>query len=295
MIFYLVIFIGILAVSLAATLIKLCAAPAMVIATYRMLIASAFFVATGLVRRVNPLARFSKRDFLLAATSGLFLCLHFGTWITSLQYISVANSVVLIATTPVFVGLGAIIFLKEKPTKFLLTGILFTTLGTVIVSFQGLVAATENALLGNVLALIGAFGAAGYYLLGRELRARINTFSYVTVVYSITALFLLLITLQMELPLTGYGGDIYLLLFLIAFVPQVIGHTSFNWALQHVSAATVAVISLGEPLAAPVLAFFILGEEMTTIQLMGGLSILTGVIFALRGEFLQSTAAKSFG
>ncbi|MFQ5708262.1 MAG: DMT family transporter [bacterium] len=280
---YPVLFLGVIAISFASILIKFCQAPAMVIASYRMSFATLFFAVTAGVRRVNPLASFCRRDLFFALLSGLFLCLHFATWITSLKYTSVASSVVLVATAPVFVALASFIFLKQKPTILVLVSIFITILGAFILSIENL-ATGENLFLGDLLALVGAIGAAGYYLVGRELRARIDTVAYVSVVYFATALFLVIITMTLRFPFFEYPPKVFLLLFLIAFVPQVLGHTSFNWALKYVSASLVTIVTLGEPIGASILAYFLLGEKMSVLQLFGGLLILTGVASAILAE-----------
>ncbi|NIR49833.1 DMT family transporter [candidate division KSB1 bacterium] len=280
---YFILLVGILAVSSASILIKLCDAPSMVIASYRLTISSLVFVAMAGIKRVNPVSAFSQRDLLFAAASGLFLCLHFATWITSLNYTSVANSVVLVSTTPIFVAIGSLLFLKEKISKLQLLGISLTVIGGVVLGSEFSVDA-QTSMFGNALALMGAVGGAGYFLLGRELRARIDTLDYVTVVYATTAVLMIVITSFFDVSFVGYTFEIYLLLILIALVPQVIGHTSFNWALKYVSATMVAVITLGEPIGASILAFFILDEKLTAFQMIGGMLILTGVAVAIRGE-----------
>ncbi len=280
---YLVLLIGIIAVSFASLLIKLCDAPALVIAAYRLAISSVFFLAVAGFKRVNPFPVFSRRDFLLAVVSGLFLCLHFSTWITSLKYTSVANSVVLVSTNPIFVALGSFIFLKEKISRLQVGGILLTILGTFILSSSRSGSAEHDA-LGNSLALMGAVGGAGYFLLGRHLRSRVDTLSYVSVVYSSTAVFLILITMSLNFSFLGYEPRIYGLFILIALVPQVIGHTSFNFALKYLSAIMVSVATLGEPIGASLLAFLLLGEKITAFQAIGGSLILIGVALAMRGE-----------
>ena len=288
---YLILGVGIIAISSASILIKLCAAPSMVIAMYRLAFASLFFITTAGVKKNNPLQDFHKKDLGLAFFSALFLCVHFAAWITSLSYTSVASSVVLVSTSPVFVAIGSIFFLKEKPGKLLIWGIAITLIGAVILSYREL-GVGKNSLFGNALALAGAIGIAGHYLIGKVLRARIDTFSYVTVVYSITALFLILISGFLRNSFFDYNANTYLLFFLIAFVPQVIGHTTLNWALKLFSAATVAVITLSEPIGASILAFFLLGEKINGMQCLGGLVILTGVAFALRGEINHNRSAS---
>lgn len=283
MVFFLIISAGIVAISFSSILIKLCPAPAMVIASYRLGFASLFFGVFCGARRKNPLAKFGRRDLLLAAASGFFLSIHFSAWITSLKYTSVASSVVLVATTPVFVGLSSVLFLREKLSPLLLLGIVLTFLGAVIIGANDF-NANQSSTFGNVLALVGALGGTGYLIIGRELRRRIDTTDYVTIVYSITAVLLFATTFLFDFDLLNYEARIFGLLFLIAFVPQVIGHTSFNWALQHASAATVSVLTLGEPIGASILAYLFLGEKITAIELIGGTIILIGVGLALRGE-----------
>lgn len=283
---YLVLLIGILAVSGASILIKLCDAPAMVIASYRLTLSALFFLGVSAAKKHNPIAAFERSDIRLALLSGLFLCLHFATWITSLKFTSVANSVMLVSTAPIFVALGSFLILKEKISSLVIAGIAIAVSGMVALSFNHSEVA-ENAGLGNLLALLGAVGGAGYFLIGRKLRARIDTLTYVSVVYSVTAIFLVVITFTLNLNFVGYEPKIYLLLLLIALAPQVIGHTSFNWALKYVSATMVALVTLGEPIGASVLAFFVLGEKITAFQVIGGSLILIGVGLALWSESTQ--------
>lgn len=276
--------IGVIALSFASILIKLCDAPAMVIASYRLTFAAFFFIASARLRKRNPFSLFSRRDWLIAGLSSLFLSLHFATWITSLKYTTVAISVVLVSTAPIFVALGSVIFLRERPQKWMIAGIGVTLVGCIIMSSVNFEAIGEHALGGSLLALVGAVGGAGYFLAGRELRSRIDTLTYVVVVYSLTAVQLLLVTLLIQEPVFGYDLTIYVLFILIAFVPQVIGHTTLNWALKRLSATAVSVTALGEPIGATILAFMILGEKITIIQAMGGILILTGVALTLRVE-----------
>jgi len=282
--------VGVIALSFASILIKLCDAPAIVIASYRLTFAAFFFIVSAGVRKRNPFSSLSKRDWLIAGLSSLFLSLHFATWITSLKYTTVAISVVLVSTAPIFVALGSIIVLREQPQKWMIAGIGVTLLGCIIMSSVDFEAIGEYALGGSLLALAGAIGGAGYFLAGRELRSRIDTITYVVVVYSLTAVQLLIVTLLMGEPLFGYDLTIYVLFVLIAFVPQVIGHTTLNWALKRLSATAVAVTALGEPIGATILAFLILGEKITVIQAIGGILILAGVALTLR---VETRASKS--
>ncbi|MFQ5640747.1 MAG: DMT family transporter [bacterium] len=280
----LVLLIGIIAVSSSSILIRLCDAPALVIAAYRLTIASFFFLATSKLKKNQLFTGITRRDSVLAMLSGFFLSIHFAAWITSLEYTSVASSVVLVSTTPVFVALGSVFFLKEKLGKILVYGITGTVLGAGILGASGTAGGPEfHSWIGNALALLGAVGMAGYLLCGRRLRSEVTTLTYVALVYSAAAVIMVLVTFLFKLNMLAFSSKTYLLLVLIAIFPQIIGHTSFNWALKFVSATVIAVVTLGEPIGASIMAFFIFGETLTAFQTIGGILILMGVALAIRG------------
>ena len=288
---YLILLFGVVAVSSASILIRLCDAPPLSIAAYRLVLAAAFFWIAGLLRTDSKgSGRLQRGDLFWAALSGTFLSIHFATWITSLRYTTVASSVVLVSTAPMFVALGSAWLLKERLSRLMWAGILVSTVGAVVVGGTDFGGGTDP-LFGDALALAGAVAGAGYLLLGRRLRKRLGTLAYVRLVYGAAAVWLLIAALVSGSPLSGFSPRTYLLLFLIAFVPQVIGHTSFNWALRHVSAALVAATILGEPVGASLLAYFILDEPLTEARLLGGVLILTGVGVTLRGESAASVPA----
>ncbi len=275
--------IGLIAISFASIFIKLCDAPSLVIAAYRLGIASIFYIGFTRIRYGPILSVYSKSQLKIVLLSGVFLTIHFATWITSLKFTSVASSVVLVESGPIFVAIGSYIFLREKPSKLMLLGILMAFIGTIIVSVHDF-SLDKNSLVGNLLAIAGAIGVAGYLLAGRKLRASIDTFRYVTMVYSVAAILLILLAIMSGNSLVGYTSKTYLLLFAIAMIPQVIGHTSLNWALKYFSATAVAVIILGEPIGASILALVILGETLSAVKIIGGFIILTGVIIAILSE-----------
>lgn len=274
---------GLIAVSVASIFIKLCAAPALIIAAYRLIIASTFYVGLTRIRKGAILSTFNKSSFRMAVISSLFLTLHFSTWISSLKFTSVASSVLLVQSTPIFVAAGSVIFLKEKPMLLTVIGATIALAGSVIIGLYDF-SMEQTSLTGNLLAVGGAVGAAGYILAGRKSRATIDTLRYVTVVYSLTAVFLLLIALASRAPFFDYDGRTFVLLFAIAIFPQIFGHTSFNWALKYINATTVSIILLGEPIGASLLAYFILGETLTLIKILGGMVILIGVTVVLVSE-----------
>jgi drug/metabolite transporter (DMT)-like permease len=272
---------GVAAMSSASILIRLCGAPVLSIAAYRLALASlAFMIGAGFKRR-------EREPFLVpnrwTVASGLFLAVHFAAWIQSLRLTSVASSVLLVQMAPIFVAIASALWLSEKPSGLQGMGILLATIGTLATAGLDFAAGTKP-LLGDALALVGALGAAGYWIFGRIARRQLSTAAYVRTVYAISAVVLGAVAVAAGAPLAGFSRRDMLLLLLIALVPQCIGHTTFNWALRHLSATAVSVFALGEPVGAAVLAFFILHERPPAPNLVGALAVLAGIYLALRGE-----------
>jgi drug/metabolite transporter (DMT)-like permease len=276
---YLLLPIGIVAISTASIFIKLCDAPALVIAAYRMTLASLLLLPFAGYQKVWKGWNGSELRWLIL--SGIFLALHFAFWIASLKFTSVASSVVLVSTNPLFVGLGAWLFLKEPLGWNLIVGIALSFLGSGLISF-GDVALSKEALMGDGLALLGAITASGYLLVGRKMRRGQDLLSYIFPVYSAGAIVLIIISLTFQKPFFGYSSSTYLFLFLLALIPQLIGHTTFNWALKYLPASLVAIAILGEPVGSTILAFFILGEGLTPFKIVGGVLIFAGILIALK-------------
>lgn len=267
-------------VSFAATLIRLAEAPPLVIAAYRLGIASLAMspLSLGLSREWRRLGR---REIGLGLVSGIFLALHFAFWITSLDYTSVASSVVLVTTTPLFAALGSRLLGQDRLRPGILVGILISLGGSLVIGYGGL-ALGWRPLLGDVLALLGAVAAAGYFLIGRHLRPGLSLLGYISLVYTTAALALVLMALGWGESLAGYPGRAYLMFLLLALGPQLLGHTAFNWALGYLSATLVTVAILGEPVAATFIAYLVLGEAPTLAEVGGGALILAGIYLALR-------------
>jgi drug/metabolite transporter (DMT)-like permease len=271
--------IGIFAISTASIFIKLCEAPALIIATYRMMLASLMLMPFACYKRTWR--GWEKKEWIWFPLSGFFLSLHFAFWIASLKYTSVASSVVLVTTHPLFVGIGSWLFLKEQMGMKLVLGIVLSLLGSGLISYGDMVWSKE-ALMGDGYALLGAIAASGYLLIGRKGRKDQDLFSYIFPVYSTSGLVLIIFSLLFQEPFFGYSTTTYLFMFLLALVPQLIGHTTFNWSLRYFSASMVAISILGEPIGATILAYLILGEELTILKVLGGISIFAGILVALR-------------
>ena len=276
---YLLLPIGMIAISTASIFIKLCDAPVLTIASYRMILASLMLTPFACYKK--PWREWERKEIKWFLLSGLFLSLHFAFWIGSLKYTSVASSVILVTTHPIFVGIGGWLFLKERIEMNLVAGIALSVLGCGLVA-AGDMSFSKGALIGDGFALLGAVAASGYLLLGRKLRKDQDLFSYIFPVYSTAGLILTLLSLIFQEPFFGYSTTTYAYLFLLALIPQLIGHTTFNWVLKYLPASMVAITILGEPIGSTILAYLILKEGLTTWKVLGGMLILSGIFIALR-------------
>lgn len=270
-------------ISAAAIIIKQAQeASALVIATVRLVIASSLLIPTSLVLRRDALSQLTMRDIAYALLSGVFLSLHFLTWISSLEYTSVASSVVLVATNPIFVGIGAVIFLNERIPRLLVIGIGVSLLGTGIIGADDFHQGGTSVLYGDLLAVMGAMTHSGYLLIGQRLRAKMDTLTYITLVYGSAAAVLLLGALATGASVSGLSSYTWLMMILLALGPQLLGHTAYNWSLKFVTATVVAVMILAEPIGAAVLAYVLLGEGVTLLKIAGGLVVLVGIYLSIR-------------
>ena len=288
-----VLLMGATAPSFAAIFIRLADAPPLVIAAGRLTLASLIVAPVGLLRCWPELKALERRDLLWATFSGLFLTLHFAFWIASLEHTSVASSVVFVATSPLFVAVASHLFTQDKLSRLMLIGVLLAVLGAIVIGWDDLDLA-GTALWGDFLAILGAAMAAGCFMAGRGLRPKISLLAYVTVVYSIGAVGALLLVGFARQPLTGYSTNTYVMFLLLAIVPQIIGHSSLNWALRYISATAVGVTTLGEPVGSIILACLILMETPSLVKVGGAALILLGVYLSMREEErAQRTAVQA--
>ncbi|GEJ56314.1 DMT family transporter [Anaeromyxobacter diazotrophicus] len=275
--------LGVLSVSWAAILVRLADAPALAVAAWRLVLAGAAALAFALLRRRAELGALDRRALGLLAGAGLALALHFATWVSSLRLTSVASSVALVTTQPVWVALLSRALLGERIAPRVAGGIALAVAGGAAMA-GGDLALGPRALAGDALALAGAVAAALYFVAGRRVRARLSLGAYVGVVYPAAALGLLALALAAGTPLAGYGARTWAALALLAVVPQLLGHSLLNWSLRWLSGTFVAVTILAEPVMSTVLAIPVLGERPTATQLVGGLVLLGGVVLAASGE-----------
>jgi len=282
---YLALALGVFMASWASILVRWANTDrALVVAAGRMVLTSLILtpvaLATGVPRQLRALG---WKGLLLALLSGLALAVHFAAWFFSLLMTTVASSVVLMSTHPLFVALGSRFILRERITRLTLLGVSLSLAGTILVGY-GDFGLSQRRLLGDLLALVGGLMAAAYFLLGRRLRQRLSVLAYIWPVYSTAALVLLVTCLVTRQPFLGYAPVTYWMIVLLAVGPQILGHSSLNYALEHLSATFVTVAVLGEPLGSSLFAYLFLNETPRWTALAGGALILGGIVLAGRGE-----------
>jgi drug/metabolite transporter (DMT)-like permease len=284
--FYIVLACGIIGVSTGSIFARLADAPALVTAAYRLGLASAILVPLAAWKARGELRSLSFRDYRLAVFSGFFLALHFATWISSLDYTAIANSVVLVNTIPLWVGLLGPLFTKDRLRAATVISIGVSVIGAGIIGF-GDFASGSDALRGDLLAVAGAICAAVYLLFGRNLRRKLSLLSYVAVCYGSAAVILWLIVIFLNLPVTGYSTQTVAAFWAMALISQICGHSSYNWALKWLSTGFVAVALLGEPIGSTIMAYIIFDEGLTWGKFIGGILIMSAIYIAAVGERKQ--------
>jgi drug/metabolite transporter (DMT)-like permease len=291
--------IGVLTVSTAAIFIRLGqeeSTPSLVLAAARLCVASVTLTPFILRRHRQELRDLQPGDLRWALVSGIVLGLHFATWITSLEYTAVVNSVVLVSTAPLWVALLAPLLLSEKLGRWTVVGLVLALSGGILVGLSGEAGeppTRHDPLLGNGLALIGAIMAAFYFMIGRRLRARLSLMLYIWLVYSVAAIILVVVVVVSGQQVAGLPGKAYLWMLLMGLVPQLIGHSSFNYALGFLSAAYVSLVVLGEPIGSGLLAIIFLDEWPVWLQLVGSALILVGIAAASKEQHPKDVSSES--
>jgi len=258
-----------------------------VIAFYRMAIATALLLPGALALRRRELAALTRREIAMLILGGFCLAVHFGAWITSLRYIPIATSVVLVNTHPLFVAIASYVFLGEKPTRQVIAGTVVGLMGMAIISADAF-ADLRLALLGDGLAVLGALAVVGYFIVGRKVRARISLLGYATPLYAVCSGFLLCWVIAGGESLFPYRATVWFYLVALAVVPTLVGHTVFNWALKHVAPSAVSITFLAEPLVASVLAFVFFAQQPPASTLKGGALVLAGVYLTTASRRIES-------
>jgi len=277
---------GIVAISCASVFIRLAQAqgmPALSIAAWRLAVACGVLLPWAMIRCRGEIRSIPLKEWGLLGASGVCLGLHFATWIASLDYTSVASSVVLVSLGPVFVGAGSWVLLGERIGPATVAGLALATLGSVVIGWGDFGHGGDH-LFGDLLALAGALFVAAYLMIGRRARGHLSLTAYIAVVYGVAMVVLLAVVGASGQPMLGFTPYAYEWAAALGLIPQLVGHSTLNWALRYLSATLVSVVTLAEPVGSSLLAYLVLRESVTPATALGGMVVLAGIGLVSRAE-----------
>ena len=272
---FLVLAIALAAVSFGSIFARLAEAAPLAIAAWRMGLAALIVIPVGLAARSGA-ERLDLRHAALAAIAGLFLALHFATWIASLDYTSIARSVLLVSTAPIWVAILQFVTGRGAPPLRTVLALLLAAGGVAIASSGH--DYREGVMTGDLLAVAGAIAMASYLLLSQKAQSRLPFRRYLAIAYGSAAAILWLAVTFTGTTAGGFNATTWWALAGMAAISQLIGHSGYNWSLRHLSPLFVAVVLVGEPVLASLLGWWLLGEGLDWQTGAGGLLILAGIL-----------------
>lgn len=308
---YVMLLIGTMAISFAPILVRLAqdeGVPSLMIAASRLMLAAITLTPIVLRQHWERIRRLTRRELGLALLSGTFLALHFASWVTSLEYTSVLISVVFVTSSPLWVAILEFVFLKAKLSRQIIIGLVVAVVGGLLIGFAGQLASTEalveidqeREFIGGILSLVGAVAMAVYLIIGRNLqrddptgkREKLSVIPYIWLVYGTAGLILLSWSLAIGIPVTGYSGSAYIWIIAMTVFPQLLGHSSLNYAVAYLPATVVSMVTQLEPIGSAILAYILFAELPLPLQIVGSIIIVFGVMLA---NFRQSSSKQIQG
>lgn len=281
----LVVAIAVVFTSLSAIFVRLTSAPPLVIAAFRMLFSTVLLLPASIRNRAGEWSSITPKDIAVSVAGGVFLAVHFATWISSLSYTSVASATVLVNTQPVFLAVAAWIILRERLSVGEAAAIVGAIGGSAVLAGVG---GSGSELTGDGLALTGAIAMAGYMIVGRFVRRRMGVLPYTVTVYGSAAVLLSITSVVAGHPLAGYPATDYLLFGAMAVFCTLLGHSLMNWALAYLDATFIGTAFLGEPVIASALAALLFAEYPTVATVVGGAIILVSLYAFTRFAAMRS-------
>jgi drug/metabolite transporter (DMT)-like permease len=273
---FVVLAVALLAVGHAAIFVRLADAHPFAIAAWRLAIATAVLLPFALPGLVRALPRFDRGEARVLAGAALFLAVHFATWIASLDHTSIANSVVLVTLTPVWLALWSVVGRRVHPGAATLGAVALAIAGTAIIGW-GSFRIGGDTLYGDGLALAGGAAFAAYLLCAQSLRRTLDLLPFATLVYGGAAVLLWLLVLALAVPAGGFTGETWAAIVALALVSQIVGHSGFNWAVRSVAPTVLALTILFEPVLASLLGWLWFGEGFGVETAVGGALTLVAI------------------
>ena len=284
---YLLLLFGIVCISWSAILVKLAGISGFGSGFYRMLFGTLFILPLWLYFK-KPITNWYEVKIALIC-GALFAC-DIALWNTSIMLSKATISTLLANLAPVWVGLGALFFLKEKPNKVFWIGTIISIVGVaLIIGFQEISSSTLN--LGNILAIIASVFYGAYLLTVRKGRSQLDTFSFTTISMISSTVVLGIICLVTSTPLTGFSSQTWISLVVLGLIPQVAGWLAINQALGHIKPTVASVSLLSQTVFTALFSLPMLGEMLTIREISGGAIVLVG-IYLVNGRRKPPTPRK---
>jgi drug/metabolite transporter (DMT)-like permease len=287
---------GVLAMASSSIFIRYAQAEgvsSLVIGMSRLVIAAVILSPVVWARHRPDLARLRRSDFLWAVAAGFFLAIHFAAWVSSLEYTTVLVSTVIVTASPVWVALMEFFFLGKAPTRLMIIGLVIALIGGVVIAAGSAGADTtvsgaeqdnSRQIIGILLSLLGSVAVAAYFTLGKKVRTVLPVIPYIWLVYGCGGLFMIVLVAASGASITGFPPIAYVWLLCCAIFPQLIGHSSLNYAVGYLPATLVSMITQLEPIGSAILAFILFQEFPGVIAILGSVVLLAGVSVASYGD-----------
>ena len=274
--------LAVVGVSLSAPLTAMVTAPMLALAFWRNAAGAAVLLPVLLTSERSTLTGLRWRDLRSSVVAGLFLAAHFAAWLPSLSMTTVAASVALVTTTPIWTALAARVSGVRLPAA-VWWGLLLAFAGVVLIVGVDVTVSLE-ALAGDGLAVLGAICAGGYVLAGAQARQRLATSAYAVVCYSVCAVVLAVAALIVDVPLSGFSARDWWLIAAITFVAQLLGHTLLNLVLHSVGPTVVSLAVLLEVPGSLIVALVLLQQAPPLLALPGMAAVVAGVALVVRAS-----------
>ncbi|PEE40641.1 DMT family transporter [Bacillus pseudomycoides] len=274
--------VSIIAISFAAVFVKMSSAPSSILSMYRLWIIVLFMLPIVWKKR-EEFRRIQKRDWYFLIGSGFFLALHFLLWFASLKFTTVASSTIILALQPIVSLVGGFFLFKERTTYSAIATMGIAILGVMCIGWGDL-GLSREAIFGDILSFLSVIAVVGYLFIGQTTVKKVSHWIYSFTVFAFAGIFIAIYNVVMNVPFTGYSTWDWWIFILLAIVPTA-SHMINNWLLNYVNATTISMSILGEPVGASILAFFLLGEKLNSMQVIGSVLVLCGVsIFLLQQQ-----------
>lgn len=311
---YVMLMLGLASFSFSSIFVRLAQGegmPSPAISAGRLVIAAGVLTPLVLMKYRENIKTLNRNDILLTLGAGAFLALHFASWITSLEYTSVLISVVFVTSSPLWVAVLEFIFLRARLAKIVMIGLGIAIMGGLLIGFGGVVSGQEvvvenvdrsREIIGGILSLVGAISIAAYLIIARKLQqprirkgisTKLHIIPYIWLVYGSAGTILLVWSLATGVSFIGYSTQAYIWLFAMALFPQLVGHSSINYAVGYLPATIVSMLTQLEPIGSAILAYFLFDELPFPLQILGSVIIIAGVMVATYGQNNQQKKKNS--